>query len=229
MKLRAPRYIACIKWLFVFMVLYLVALFALAKLFHISYGRWTYTVYWVPAYLVNFWILGFLRWVQIEFGLPRKVYVLYGLCYLMFLIIGIGYDWVMIFAGTWYFDNQSVWGLYVIKGTDIFNRPCGVPLEELIFDMTFLPFGCLVVAAAFFKFYSILLVFKENRLHFKASLKYEGFQNPTTLRLVLVDDLDAFISAFDPGDEENYIHLIKKDFKVVEGTPLARLFPFIKF
>ncbi len=229
MKLQAPQYIQAIKGLLVFMVVYLAGLFFLANFFHIHYGRWTYTVYWVPAYLINLWIFLFMRWLQCEFDLPKKIYLLWFLCYLMFLIIGLGYDWVMIFAGTWYFGQHSVWGINVLSGKDIFGNPCFVPLEELIFDMTFLPFGCIVVAAAFFKFYSITLVFQKGSLHFKALLKYRGFQLPTTLRLLLVDDLDEFLAAYDPRDEAKFRYLIRKEYVIIEGTPIARLFPFIRF
>lgn len=229
MKLNAPQYISAIKWLLLFMVVYLAGLFLFARITHTHYGKWTYTLYWIPAYLINAWIVLFINWLQRDFELPKKLYLLLVICYVMFLAIGLGYDWVMIFAGTWYFGSHSVVGIDVIKGYDIFGNPASVPLEEFIFDLTFLPFGCLVVAAAFFKFFSITLVFQKKALHFKVLMKYQGFQLPTLLRLLQVDDLDEFIAAYDPRDEANYRHLIRKEVVIVEGVPIARLFPFIRF
>lgn len=229
MKVSAPQYITSIKALFVFMFVFLGVLFATGHFFHLHFGKWTYTIYWIPAYLINGWILLFIHWIQKSFELPKKIYFLLFLCYLMFLIIGLGYDWVMIFAGTWYFGTHSVIGINILSGKDIFNNPCQVPLEELIFDLTFLPFGCLVVAAAFFKFYSITIVFQKCSRNFKLHMKYIGFQDPTTLRLMQVDDLDDYLAAFDPRNEEKSRALVKKEVVIVEGTPIARLFPFIKF
>ena len=211
------------------MVLYLSGLFAITRIFHVNYGKWTYTLYWIPAYLINLWIILFVRWIKITFCLPNKVYLLLFICYLLFLAVGLGYDWVMIFAGTWYFGAHAVFGIDVISGHDIFGNPCSVPLEEFIFDLTFLPFGCLVVVTAFFKFYSITLVFEKNSLHFKLLMKYRGFQLPTILTLFMVDDLDEFIAAYDPRDAAKYEHLIQKPFMVAEGTPIARFLPFIRF
>ena len=211
------------------MVVYLVGLFLFARITHTHYGKLTYTLYWIPAYLINLWIVLFISWLQREFELPKKMYLLLFICYLMFLTIGLGYDWVMIYAGTWYFGSHSVLGIDIIRGHDIFGNPASVPLEEFIFDLTFLPFGCLVVVAAFFKFFSMTLVFQKKTLHFKVLMKYRGVQLPTRLRLLQVDDLDEFIAAYDPRDEASFSHLIRKDIQVAEGVPIARFFPFIRF
>jgi hypothetical protein len=225
----APVHISSIKPILFLSIAYLIGLFAFAKITGIHYGKWTYTIYWIPAYVVNAWMILTLIWVRKAFSLPRRMFLLCAICYCMFLAVGLGYDWLMIFAGTWYFDPQSVLGINVISGTDIFGKAAVVPLEEFIFDLTFLPFGFLVVVTALFKMYSITIVLQPGRLHFKSLFTYIGFQDPTTLRVLQVDDLNDFLTAYDPRDASKYEHLIRKDLHVVEGTPIARLFPFIRF
>jgi len=219
----APFFVRAIKPLVILSGCYLALLFVFAKLTGMHYGRWTYTIYWVPAYMITFWIIYIVHWVRREFKLPKRLYGLLAICYALFLAIGLGYDWLMIFAGTWYFDERSILGIYLLQGNDIFGQPAAVPLEEFVFDLTFLPFGFLVVMWSLFKMYNITLVLQPGVLHFKALFTYRGLKQTTFFSIVEVQDLDSFVAAYDPRDAKRYVKLIKKKFIVVKGICFSRL------
>jgi len=209
--IRAPFIIRSIKPILVLSLIYLVTLFAYAKFTGINYGQYTYTLFWLPAYIVNFWIIGFIVWLQRYFELPLKIYFVLFLAYFLFLFVGLGYDWLMIFAGTWYFDHQSIFGIVLLEGYDLYGRKTGVPLEELIFDLTFLPFGFLVVLAALYQYYEINILVQARNLDFKVLFSYVGFFAESSMHIYEVDDIDIYMAAYDPKDHSKCVHLIRKN------------------
>lgn len=212
---RAPLYIRSIKIILLLSVAYLISLFLYAKLTDTNYGHYTYTLFWIPAYLINIWIITFIIWLQRYFNLPAKIYFILFFTYFLFLCVGLGYDWVMIFAGTWYFDSQSTFDIVLLQGKDLYGRETGVPLEELIFDITFLPFGFLVVLAAIFQYYDIDIMLQAGKLDFKILFTYTGFRQPNNLHIYQVDDIDVYMAAYDPKDHSKCIHLIRKNVNMI--------------
>lgn len=213
--IRAPFYIRSIRYILVVSIIYLVMIFMYARLNNITYGQYTYTLFWVPAYVINIWIISFMVWLQRHFGLPVKIYLILIFTYFLFLCVGLGYDWLMIFAGTWYFDEQSIFGIVLLKGQDLYGRSTGVPLEELIFDMTFLPFGFLVVLAALSRYYDINILIQEDNLDFKVLFSYAGFFTASNMHIYQVADIDIYMAAYDPADSSKCVHLIRKDVNVM--------------
>ncbi|MEX0951312.1 MAG: hypothetical protein WDZ86_03425 [Gammaproteobacteria bacterium] len=214
-SVRAPFYIRSIKIILVFSIVYLISLFAIAKINNINYGQYTYTLFWLPAYVINIWIIGFMVWLQKKFELPLNIYAILIFIYFLFLCVGLGYDWLMISAGTWYFDEQSIFGIILLQGQDLYGNQTGVPLEELVFDITFLPFGFLVVLAALFQYYDINILLQKGNLDFKVLFSYAGFLSSSNLRIYQVDDIDVYMAAYDPTDDSKCVHLIRKNVNMI--------------
>jgi len=212
---RAPLYIRSIGIILLISILYLFLLFVYARINNTNYGEYTYTLFWLPAYIVNIWIIGFIIWLQRHFGLPIKIYIILIFTYFLFLCVGLGYDWLMIFAGTWYFDKQSIFGIVLLEGQDLYGNVTGVPLEELIFDMTFLPFGFLIVLAALFRYYDINVLLQAGNLDFKVLFSYKGFVARSNMHIYQVDDIDIYMAAYDPSDNSKCVHLVRKNVNMI--------------
>lgn len=213
--LLAPFYVRSIKLILLVSLVYLIALFLYARLTETNYGQYTYTLFWLPALLVNIWIITFIVWIQKTFCLPLRIYLILLLTYFLFLCVGLGYDWLMIFSGTWYFDTHSTFDIVLLEGMDLYGRQTGVPLEELIFDFTFLPFGFLVVVATLFQFYDISILLQAGNLDFKILFNYVGFRASNNLHIYQVDDIDVYMAAYDPRDSSKCVHLIRKNVNMI--------------